>query len=1337
MNDPVAQIPREALLILENSLLKDWVSYSENISSWDVALWWETRVPEVCNLLQAKGLCFFDYSLSQQSLTRFNGWLDNQTIESSKILQFFSSVEEKTLLQSLESLPLDELVELTNASLLSKILLDMGMSHLHIRKTDQLQYLISAFAFTQTQLTPSAFSLLNVFNKVYHQLTGLQVQQASIAQQSQGLHCVHQLISLGERELPIKQYLQASVEIISSGFQSPHKTGVRILFEDMECYSKNFRPYPFQLIRDFSSSSTTKFSVMLTRDRSFMEMEGFLLDTISKTLGDYVAKKRTILSLEQSELRLNNLVRSQTNFVLRTDLEGIHLYTNDTFDREFGWLYKDIPAHKHNAFESIAPHHHQRTLDIVQKCFKKPGKIFQVELDKPKKGGGFRTTLWEFVCLVDQKGNPYEIQCMGIDITNRKQAERAIAYSESKYKFLFDHSPNGVLLIKEGKFIECNLAAIEMIGGQKKDILGKSPSQLSPIYQPNGIHSEKIENKLLQLISKGENQYFEWVHSKVDGSPLIVDVFASKLTIDGEEQVFVVWDDITGKKASEEKLRKLSMAVEQNPLSIVITNLEGNIEYANSSTFKVTGYSPDELIGKNPRVLKSGLTPNSDHEKLWGTITKGELWQGLLYNRKKCGETYTEKATIGPIKNESGQITHYIAIKEDISEKLQTERNLAISEERFRQITEQSQTVIWEIDLDGFYTFISPAAEKVFGYKPEELIGKKHFYDMHPDNLKENFKEKAIRLVKERITIKDFENPIQTKSGQLIWVTTNATPMMDHQQHIIGYRGSDSDITERKVAEEQLKEQNDRLNAILIANPDLIFILNQEEIIQSFFASNEADLKLPRNQIIGASLLDIFGTDGRLIHAEHLATCLQTQERVTYEYEIEIYEKINYYESRMVPLANNRVLAFVRNITDRVNAEKGLIELNMNLEERVIERTQEMEQAKKEAERANHAKSEFLSRMSHELRTPMNSILGFAQLLEMGELSEKQVKGISQILKSGHHLLDLINEILDISKIDAGKISLSLEPVQLRPILLEMIETVSPLATKNQIQVEMLDCEEFDAFIYADKQRLKQILLNLINNAIKYNHPQGYVKLECHKIFDSYNREKIRILVHDSGFGIAEENFERIFNPFERIVNTHSEIEGTGLGLAVVKKLTEIMRGNIYVESELDKGSTFAVEFEKVKHTDHQLNSLSYDLLIDELRTDSPEATILYVEDNSANLKLVEDILQTARPSLTLISSIYGKQTVQLVKEYKPKVILLDLNLPDIHGSEVIKNLKSYPETKDVPVLVISADAIEEQVQHVLSLGAVAYLTKPINIQSFLTELDQLINTNGRTTKKM
>ena len=378
-----------------------------------------------------------------------------------------------------------------------------------------------------------------------------------------------------------------------------------------------------------------------------------------------------------------------------------------------------------------------------------------------------------------------------------------------------------------------------------------------------------------------------------------------------------------------------------------------------------------------------------------------------------------------------------------------------------------------------------------------------------------------------------------------------------------------------------------------------------------------------------------------------------------------------------------------------------------------------LRKAKEEAERANHAKSEFLSRMSHELRTPLNSILGFAQLLEMDALSEDQQDSLAHIMKGGQHLLSLINEVLDLARIEAGRLSLSSEPIHLQDVIQEALSFVRPMAQQRNIQVRCDSTINSERYVKADQQRLHQVFLNLLSNAVKYNLEGGRVVLSCQP------REggMFRISITDTGRGISEKHQERLFQPFERVGDETMGIEGTGLGLALSRGLIEAMGGRIGVNSKIGEGSTFWIELSGVDGPEGALVSPVDEPAAEQGTVYSQRGTVLYVEDNRANFRLMERIIAQRR-ELRLIGAERGRIGLEMAGTQSPDLILLDLHLPDISGNEILDHLKSDPKTAGIPVVVVSADATPGQIDRLLAAGASAYFTKPLDIASILGLFD-------------
>lgn len=427
---------------------------------------------------------------------------------------------------------------------------------------------------------------------------------------------------------------------------------------------------------------------------------------------------------------------------------------------------------------------------------------------------------------------------------------------------------------------------------------------------------------------------------------------------------------------------------------------------------------------------------------------------------------------------------------------------------------------------------------------------------------------------------------------------------------------------------------------------------------------------------------------------------------------------ISYFDAEGKPL---RSAGTVQDVTELKQAELALKQLNEELEQRVQQRTDLLQHAKEEADRANNAKSEFLSRMSHELRTPMNAIMGFAQLLESDRetpLTPDQADNVREISHAGLHLLELINEVLDLARIETGRIELSLEPVEMRSLIGECKALLLPLSSERGIELTLKI--DGTGTVQADRLRLRQILLNLLSNAVKYNCDKGSVHISCQPVAE----DKVRISVRDSGRGIAAEALPRLFKPFERIESAYDGIEGAGIGLALTKRLVEAMSGSIGVESVVGQGSTFWFELPAAEAKDYSPSVVRADTAMQ--NTYVATHTVLYVEDNPANLRLVRKIICT-HTRLLMLDARTAEAGLEVAIAQHPNLILLDINLPGMSGFEVLRHLQDNPATCDIPVVAISANAMERDIKKGLAAGFADYLTKPLDISKLLSLLDTLL----------
>lgn len=657
------------------------------------------------------------------------------------------------------------------------------------------------------------------------------------------------------------------------------------------------------------------------------------------------------------------------------------------------------------------------------------------------------------------------------------------------------------------------------------------------------------------------------------------------------------------------------------------------------------------------------------------------------------------------------------------------ERKLAETEQaRLGAILNSSGDFIGFVaDEDGTILSVNRAVQGILGYDPAEVPGSPlnslipgYRGYMRDAGWGDDTAEGASRSARFRVMG-------LRKNGQRVPLEASVGECLENGKRLL--TGIIADITERRAAEEMVEQQAEDLRRSEEA------LRGQTRVVQSIVASmgdgvvvaDENNQLLLVNPAASAMLLSFeqdhdVPADVTLLH-KHVTACLPDG-RTPYPPEQMPLSLAICGESvdgaEIFVRSPERPGGFwlsetARPLIDEDGILRGGVVILRDVTEQRLSR-ESLRQAKEEAESANQAKSEFLSRMSHELRTPMNAILGFAQLLELDPLSPEQHDSTDRILKAGRHLLGLINEVLDISRIEAGRLNVEMEAVQPSEIVQAAIELVQPLLAQRNITLICPQDLDPSLWIHADKQRLTQVFINLLANAVKYNRDAGSVSVS----FEETVAGALRMKVTDTGPGIAPEDLKKLFVPFERLGADRTAVEGTGLGLALVHRLVQLMGGTVGVESELGRGTTFWVEMRKERRASTADSRPAASGVSTDASPDSERlGTILYIEDNLSNLKLVEAILARL-PGMALISAVRGDLGLEMARARRPDLILLDLQLPDMHGSEVLRALREDNRTQGIPVVVVSADATARSRQELMAAGARVYLSKPINIQEFL-----------------
>jgi len=775
---------------------------------------------------------------------------------------------------------------------------------------------------------------------------------------------------------------------------------------------------------------------------------------------------------------------------------------------------------------------------------------------------------------------------------------------------------------------------------------------------------------------------------------------------------------------------------------VSIADPSGRITEVNQKFCEVSGYSRDELIGKNHSIVNSGTHPKKLFIDMWQTIASGKIWHGEICNRKKNGELYWVESTIIPFLDDHGKPYQYVSVRTEITRLKQIETKLRTSENRLMRSQSFANIGTWDWNIVDGSLYWSPRIPPLFGYAEGELdTTYENFLNaVHPDD-----RQSVMDAVNDCV-YKNKDYKIEHRSiwpdGTVRWMLERGDVVRDTQGNPLHMLGVVMDITDLKVTEQENIHQRRLLDILRIG---LSWYIEEHDIshVANFMLENLLLLTESKFGIIGGIHFDEANNPYLKSHSvSNIAWDKDSLEfyQTHYKNGLEFHNLDNligaviktgkpvisndpahdtrrgglppghpplnsylgvpvYHGEKLVAmfcLANRiggydeRIIEFLRPF----NVTYSAIMQSARLEKVQHDTLAELQRSRKEAIDASLAKSQFLSSMSHELRTPLNAILGFGQLLEMNlekNLSITQQDNIKEILKAGSHLLELINQVLDLAKIESGKIELSIEPVTVVPILVDCVETIAPLAEKNNISIHWC----------------------FNNSTIKPDQ------------INEHEPGMLRISVKDTGKGISREKQARLFKAFDRLGEEGGDIEGTGIGLVITQNIAERMQGRIGFVSTEDVGSEFWLDLPGSRESEISANILaaSHDMIRTHEQRALPTKKIIYVEDNPANLRLVESILH-AIEGIELITAQESYLGHELIKLHTPDLIMLDINMPGMNGFELLEMLKQSPATRNIPVIAISANAMQTDVEKGLKAGFIEYITKPIVVSNLLETIN-------------
>ncbi len=1060
--------------------------------------------------------------------------------------------------------------------------------------------------------------------------------------------------------------------------------------------------------------------------------------------------RRANLTLQISEDKLAVTLGSIGDAVIATDTEGRVTLLNPVAEHLTGWTQQEAVNRPVDEIFHIISQDTRQPAIVPVKGTLAQGTIQGLANHTVliARDGSERAIADSCAPIRDDNGKVVGAVLVFRDVTEEYAAQQSLRDNAALIQTVLDTVADGIITLQaNGAVIEtANASAERLFGYAAAELIGQELSLLIPELdrcRREMFPESRSPGGPAGVVGPGR----EVLGRRKDGAVFPLEMAASEMWLGGRRHFTGVFRDISARIQAEEALVKAgalqNAIVNSENFSSIATDEKGVIQLFNVGAERMLGYAaadvldritpadisdPQEVVARAGALsveLGTPITPG--FEALVFKASRGieDIYE-LTYIRKD-GSRFPAVVSVTALRDAHGVIIGYLLIGTDNTARKQAEEALLKAGALQSAIFNSANFSSIATDAKGVIQIFNVGAERMLGYRSVEVMNKITPADISdPQEVIIRAEALSVELgtpitpgfealvFKASRGIEDiYELTYIRKDGSRFPAVVSVTALRDDHSVIIGYLLIGTDNTARKQLAQRLRDLQFYTRSLFESNIDALMTTDPLGIITDVNRQMELLADCPREELIGAPFKSYFTDPER---AETSIKLVLSQKKVT-NYELTARSRggketvVSYNATTLFDQEGTLqgVFAAARDVTELKRFEQTLQEKNL-----------ELESAKTVAEKANLAKSDFLSSMSHELRSPLNAILGFAQLMESESQppTATQQESIAQILKAGWHLLKLIDEVLDLAKIESRQIPMSQEPVLLAEVMLECRSMLEPQAQQRGITITLLPSEA-PYHVKADRTRLKQVIINLFSNAVKYNSEQGAVEVAC--AVSSPGR--VRVSVKDTGAGLSPEGLQQLFQPFNRLGQESGVEEGTGIGLVVAKRLTELMGGTIGVESTVGVGSVFWFELDSADVQEMPLERVEP---MEVAAYGSQVRTLLYIEDNPANMKLVE-YLVARRPDIGLLTADTGTGGVALARSCRPAAILMDINLPDITGYEALKILRADPATCHIPVVALSANAMPSDTEKGFHAGFFRYITKPIKIKEFMDTLNAVM----------